>query len=59
MKPNRLEIALGVAIAILWIWAIVWVFGLHRLRGPMTAPENYARAEILERVPDLSNPANR
>jgi hypothetical protein len=59
MKITRLEFALGIAIAILWVWAILWVYGLHRLRGPMTASENYARVEILERVPDLSDPANR
>lgn len=56
MSPSRLELTLGAVILVLWIWALVWVHGLGRLRGPLNPPSQSEMARILDELP-LDPPA--
>ncbi len=53
MSLTRLEIALGVVIALLWLVAMVWVHGLHRLRAPLAFERHHEAAAILDEMPSL------
>lgn len=56
MRISRLEIALAVGIAVVWIFTMIWTFVLKENRGPFSRPEHSSSAELLEEFDRLQAP---
>jgi hypothetical protein len=53
MNLTRLEVVLGVAILVIWLWALAWVHIGGQLRGPFSPHSESANADILKELPPL------
>jgi hypothetical protein len=48
MNLTKLEIALGVFIVAMWLWALAWVHLGGNLNGPLSRPEHSELTGIIE-----------
>jgi hypothetical protein len=48
MSLTKLEFALGILIAALWLWALAWVHIGGNLRGPLARPEHSDLTGVIE-----------
>lgn len=56
MRISKLEIAFGVVIALVWVWAAIWVYHDHKLRGPLAPHALSEHGDFLEQLPPLPPP---